>query len=227
MSSDVVFNCATCFKTVKGKQHYAICVSCSSRVHRTCYDGRLSNSDWTTIRPRFTCAACQARSRGNYCSDGERQLVTEQSIEKTLSVSTYVPPTTVQYEILIGASIRGGDIVSDGCGYTYGFYRDYPCLRIWRCTFRGSVNFPCCNFILKQITRPGIDFLRNYSQEDFTLNAEQAHTRHPRNYNVHKQQLTVGQSCSTTNEPSRIYLEGISTAESARVSADVGVSIDY
>jgi hypothetical protein len=59
------------------------------------------------------------------------------------------------------------------------------------------------------------------------LNAEQAHTRHPRNYNVHKQQLTVGQSCSTTNEPSRINLEGISTAESARVSADVGVSIDY
>jgi hypothetical protein len=25
MSSDVVYNCATCFKTVKGKQHYAIC----------------------------------------------------------------------------------------------------------------------------------------------------------------------------------------------------------
>jgi DNA-directed RNA polymerase subunit RPC12/RpoP len=86
MSSDVVYNCATCFKTVKGKQHYAICVSCSSRVHRKCYDVRLSNSDWTTIRQMFTCAACQARSRGSYCSDGERQLVVEQSIEKKRSV---------------------------------------------------------------------------------------------------------------------------------------------
>jgi hypothetical protein len=180
MSSDVVYNCATCFKTVKGKQHYAICVSCSIRVHRKCYDGRLSNSDWTTIRNMLTCAACRARSQGqrfnsSYCSDGERQLVIEQSIEKTLCVSTYVPSTTVQYEILIGASIRGGDIVSDGCGYTYVFYRDYPCLRIWTCNFRGSVHFPRCNSILKQIKRPETDFLRNYSQEDYTFDATKAH----------------------------------------------------
>ena len=29
MSSDVVYNCATCSKTVKGKQDYAICIKCS------------------------------------------------------------------------------------------------------------------------------------------------------------------------------------------------------
>ncbi len=184
MSCDLVYNCAVCFKTVKGKQHYAICVSCSCRVHRKCYGGRLSNTDWTTIRQMFTCATCEARSRGqrfnsSYCSDGERQLVIEQSIEKTLGV----------FEILIGASIRGGDIVRDGSGYTYGFSKDYPCLRVWECTFRGCVKFPRCNSILKQIKRPAIDFLRNFSQEDFTFDAEKEHS-HPPNYSVGKRQLT-------------------------------------
>jgi hypothetical protein len=124
----------------------------------------------------FTCAACEARSRGqrfnsSFSRDGERQLVIEQSIEKTLGVSTSVPPSTVQYEILIGASIRGGDIVGDGRGNTYEFYRNYPCLRVWECTFRGCVKFPRCNSILKQIKRPEVDCLRAYSQDDFTLNA--------------------------------------------------------
>jgi hypothetical protein len=112
-----------------------------------------------------------------------------------------VPTTTVKYEIFIGASLKGGGLVTDSCGYTYGFSRDYPSLRVWRCDFRGCVKFPRCYSILKQITRPGIDFLRNYSQEDFTLNAEKAHS-HPPNYGVEKRQLIVGQSCSTSNGPS-------------------------
>ena len=184
MSSDVDYNCATCSKTVKGKQHYAVCVSCSRRVHRKCLYG-VSNRIWTTIRQTFTCTTCEAGSRGqhfsnNYCGDGERQLCIEESMEKTHNESTYVPPT-IRYEIMIGASQKGGDVVSDGCGHTYRFKRDYPTLRVWRCTFRGCDKFTCCNSTLRQITRPGIDFLRHYSQEDFTLNAEQAHTRHPRN----------------------------------------------
>jgi len=127
MSSDVVYACATCSKTVKGKQHYAICVSCSRRVHRKCYRGGLNNVRWTRIRQTFTCTACEAGSRvrhfnSNYCSDGEQQLVIKESFEKTDSVSTNVPPT--KYEIRIGASQMGGDIVSDGRGYVYGFYRD-------------------------------------------------------------------------------------------------------
>jgi len=222
MSSDVAYNCATCSKTVKGKQHYAICVSCSSRVHRKCYgdgishsdwttirqngDG-ISHSDWTTIRQNFTCAECEARIQGqrfnrNYCSDGERLLVIEESTEKTKFENKIRKQNTkTKYEIIIGASQKGGDVVIDGCGYTYGFHIDYPGLRVWRCTFRGCVEFAHCNSILKQIKRPGIDFLRNYSQEDFTSNAEKAHSQRP-NDGVHKRQLTVGQSCSTTSGPS-------------------------
>jgi hypothetical protein len=70
---------------------------------------------------------------------------------------------------------------------------------------------------LKQVKRTEIDFLctckciRIYSQEDFTL--EKAHS-HPPNYEKEKRQLTF-------------ILENISTAESAQVSADMGVSIDY
>jgi len=60
MSSDVVNIWATCSKTVKGKQYYAICVSCSSRVHCKCYRDGLNNSRWTMIRPTFTCTACEA-----------------------------------------------------------------------------------------------------------------------------------------------------------------------
>ena len=57
----------------------------------------------------FTCTACEAGSGG----------VIEESMDKTHNVSTYVPPTTNEYEIIIGASQMGGEIVSDGCGYTY------------------------------------------------------------------------------------------------------------
>ena len=162
MSCDLVYNCAVCFKTVKGKQHYAICVSCSCRVHRKCYGGRLSNTDWTTIRQMFTCATCEARSRGqrfnsSYCSDGERQLVIEQSIEKTLGV----------FEILIGASIRGGDIVRDGSGYTYGFSKDYPCLRVWECTFRGCWTVGLKHLLTAEaiaflLEATGVSFLRQF-----------------------------------------------------------------
>ena len=53
MSSDVVYNCATCSKTVKGKQDYAICVKCSRRVNRKCYDGDLSDSCWTLFYLNF------------------------------------------------------------------------------------------------------------------------------------------------------------------------------
>jgi len=209
MSSDVAYNCATCSKTVKGKQHYAICVSCSSRVHRKCSGDGISHSDWTTIRQNFTCAECEARIQGqrfnrNYCSDGERLLVIEESTEKTKfenKIRKQNTKTKTKYEIIIGASQKGGDVVIDGCGYTYGFHIDYPGLRVWRCTFRGCVEFAHCNSILKQIKRPGIDFLRNYSQEDFTSNAEKAHSQRP-NDGVHKRQLTVGQSCSTTSGPS-------------------------
>ena len=110
MSSDVVYNCVTCSKTVKGKQHYAICVLCSRLVHRKCYDNSLSISEWTRICQTFTCTACEA-SRGqhlnrNYCSDGERQVfIAEIHIEP--NVSTDGPPTTIQYEFMIGASNIG------------------------------------------------------------------------------------------------------------------------
>jgi hypothetical protein len=207
MSPDVIYNCVTCSKAINGKQHYAVCVSCSRRVHRKCYGDGLSNSIWTRIRKTFTCTAC------------------EESIGKTLGVSTYVPPTTIEYEIMIAASQKGGDIVKDNRGYTYRSDRDFPSFRVWRCTFRGCGEFTCCNTALRQITRPGIDFLRHYSQGDFTLDAEREHS-HPPNDGVTKRQFTVGQSCSATNGPS-LNLENISTAESARVSADVGVSIDY
>jgi hypothetical protein len=161
----------------------------------------------------------------NYFSDGEQQLVIEESFEKTHNVSTNVPQPAIKYEIRIGASRKGGDIVIDGRGYTHRFDRDFPGLRVWRCTFRGCVKFECCNSTLEQITRPGVDFLRNYSQEDFTLNSEKEHS-HPPNYDVTKRQLTVSQSCSATSGRP-FNLENISTAESARVSADVGVPIDY
>ena len=60
----------------------------------------------------------------NYCSDGEQQLVIEESIEKkTHGVSTYVP-TTIKYETMIDESQKGGDIVSDGRGFTYFFKID-------------------------------------------------------------------------------------------------------
>jgi hypothetical protein len=120
MSSDVVYSCVTCSKTVKGKQHYAICVSCSRRVHRKCYGQVLSNNHWTRIRQTFTCTECVAGSIGQ-----KRQVVIEESMDITPHVSAYVPPTTVKYEIFIGASQKGGEFVTDSCGYAYGFYRDF------------------------------------------------------------------------------------------------------
>jgi hypothetical protein len=191
MSSEkVVFNCATCCKTISCRQHFAICASCSIRVHRKCIGKCLSNNLWDMFRQTFTCSTCK----------------TDVNADKP------VPVRTIKYEIMIGASQKSGDIVSDGCGYMYSFQLDYPNLRVWRCTFREF-----CNSTLKQIKRPGIDFLRNHSQEDFTLNAEKAHS-HPPNYVVEKQQLTVGQSCSTSNGPS-FNLGNISTAEPAPVEA--------
>ena len=88
MSCAIVYSCATCSKTVKGKQDYAICVKCSKRVHRKCYDDYLSDSSWTRICQSFNCTACGAGSRGqnfnsNYFTDSERQLVIEESMEKT------------------------------------------------------------------------------------------------------------------------------------------------
>jgi acetone carboxylase gamma subunit len=208
MSSDVVYNCVTCSNTVKGKQHYVICVSCSRRVHRKCYGQVLSNDQWARIRRTFTCTECVAGSIGQQ--------------------GRSVPTTTVKYEIFICASQKGGELVTDSCGYAYGFYKDFPSLRVWRCDFRGCVKFRRCYSTLKQIKRPGIDFLRNYSQEDFTLNAEEAHS-HPPNYGVEERRLTVGQSCSvqlcsTPNGPS-FNLENISACLPARASAVA--SIDY
>ena len=58
-----------------------------------------------------------------------------------VNVSTNVPPMN-KYEIMIGASRKGGDIVSDGRGYTYSFQLDYPNLRVWMCTFRGCDKYP-------------------------------------------------------------------------------------
>ena len=215
MSSATVDNCATCFKTVKGKQDYAICVKCSKRVHRKCYDDCLSDSSWTRICQSFTCTVCEAGTgqhfNSNYCSDGERWLVIEESME--INVSTSVPPPTVGYEIIIGASRKGGDIISDGCGHTYGFLKDSPSLRVWRCTFRGCVEFSRCNATLKQIKRPGVDFLRTYSQRDFTLNSTKAHSHPP------KRQLTIGQP-SSTNSGASLNFGNISTDEAVRVSID-------
>ena len=105
MSSGVVYNCITCSETVEGKQHYASCVLCSRRVHRKCYGGGLSNSTWTRIRKIFTCTACEAGRRGqnfnSSFSDGERQFVIEESMEKTHGVSSYVQPTTIKYKLLL------------------------------------------------------------------------------------------------------------------------------
>ena len=227
MSSGVVYNCITCTGTVEGKQHYASCVLCSMRVHRKCYGDGLSNSTWTRIRKIFTCTACETERRGqnfkSSFSDGERQFVIEKSIEKTHHVSSNVPPTTINYEIIIGASQMGGEIVSDGCGHTYRSNIDYPSLRVWRCTFRGCVKFSSCNSTLKQLKRPGIDFLRTYFQEDFILNEEKAHSHPPLN-RVKKR--TLGQTSSTITGAS-LSFGNISTDEAVRVSADVNVSIDY
>ena len=185
-------------------------------------DDCLSDSSWTRICQSFTCTVCEAGTgqhfNSNYCSDGERWLVIEESME--INVSTSVPPPTVGYEIIIGASRKGGDIISDGCGHTYGFLKDSPSLRVWRCTFRGCVEFSRCNATLKQIKRPGVDFLRTYSQRDFTLNSTKAHSHPP------KRQLTIGQS-SFTNSAASSNFGNISTDEAVQVSADVDASIDY
>jgi hypothetical protein len=198
MSSDsLVFNCATCSKIINGRQNFAICFLCQRRVHRVCCDGRFSNNRWAEFRRTFTCSTCRAgmtrslsrpgdaedpvpvlASRGqhlnrNYFSDGEQQLVIEESFEKTHDVSTNVPQPAIKYEIKIGSSRKGGDIVIDGRGYTYRVDRDFTGLRVWRCNLRG------CNSTLEQITRPGVDILRNYSQEDFTLNAKEEHSHRP------------------------------------------------
>ncbi len=60
---------------------------------------------------------CTATERQNPLY-GDRQLVIEESIERTLELSTYVPPT-IKWEIMIGASQIGDDIVRDGYGYTF------------------------------------------------------------------------------------------------------------
>ena len=90
---------------------------------------------------------------------------------------------------------------------------DYPSFRVWRCTFRGFVKFPHCKSTLKQLKRPGVDFLRTYSQRDFTLNSTKAHSHPP------KRQLTIGQS-SSTNSGASLNFENISTDEAVRVSID-------
>jgi hypothetical protein len=148
-------------------------------------------------------------------------------------VSTYVPATTIKYEIVIGVSQKGGYVVSDGCGYTYFFKNDYQNLRVWRCAH--AVLFPRCNVTLKQIKKPGVDFLHTYDQEDFTLNAPQAHNHppvsavdsivyqephisHPLNTEIGQRQLPYVQLCSTTNGPS-FNLETISACLPARASA--------
>jgi hypothetical protein len=139
MSSDrVIYSCATCSKTIKGREHFATCVSCPRRVHRKCCDGRLSNSLWAAFSRTFTCSTCKAGMAAG-CSRPDQHFNSNHCSD----VSTSVPPTTINYEIMIGASRKGGDIVSDDRGYTYSFIRDYPNLRVWRCTFRGGVEFPC------------------------------------------------------------------------------------
>jgi hypothetical protein len=165
----------------------------------------------------------------------KQQVVVEEFKTKNPNVSTYDPPTTANYEICIRASQMSGDIVSDGCGYTYSFKFDYPKLRVWRCTFRGF-----CNSILQQIKKPGVDFLRTYDQEDFTLNAPQAHNHppvsaddsivyqephisHPPNNEIGQRQLPYVQLCSTTNGPS-FNLENISACLPARASAVASIN---
>jgi len=178
MSSDsVVYNCSICSKIINGRQNFAICVKCQRRVHRICCDGRFSNRRWAEFRQTFACSTCEAVAPGSLSHpvDAEEPVVSfRNTCVNNVNVSTNVPPMN-KYEIMIGASRKGGDIVSDGRGYTYRFQLDYPNLRVWMCTFRGCDKYPRCNSTLKQITRPRIDFLRTYSQEDFSLNADQMH----------------------------------------------------
>ena len=224
MSSDsVVYNCATCSKIIDGRQNFAICILCQRRVHRMCYHDRLSNDRWAKFRQTFTCSTCKAGMAAVISRPEDAEEPVQVLASQSQHFNTNVSPITIRYEIMIGASQKSGDIVSDGCGYTYRFSRDYPSLRVWRCTFRGCVKFPRCNSTLKQIKRPGVDFLRTYFQEDFTLDADKPHSHPPLN-GVDTQ--TVRQSSATITE-TLLNLGNFSTSESAQVSADVRVSIDY
>jgi hypothetical protein len=44
---------------------------------------------------------CNSELHNSYSSDGDRSAVIEDSMEKTLNASVYIPPTTIKYEILI------------------------------------------------------------------------------------------------------------------------------
>jgi hypothetical protein len=126
-----------------------------------CCDGRFSHSRWAEFRQTFICSTCEAGGAGSLAcpGDAEEPVVSfRKGCVNNVNVSTNVPPTTIKYEIMIGESNKGGDIVSDGRGYSYGIRRDYPDFRVWMCTFRGCVKFQRCNFTLKQIKRPAIDF---------------------------------------------------------------------
>ncbi len=56
-------------------------------------------------------------------------------------MSTYVQPTTIKYEIIIGASQKGGDVVSDGCGYTYSFIQTMKAQEFGGALFVFASNF--------------------------------------------------------------------------------------
>jgi len=80
------------------------------------------------FRRTFTCSTCRAGMARSLSRPGDADQPVV-SFKKTrvnnVNVSMNVPRTTNKYEIMIGESNKGGDIVSDGCGYTYGFHRDY------------------------------------------------------------------------------------------------------
>jgi hypothetical protein len=59
-SGKVIYDCATCSKAIKGKEHFAICVLCQRPVHRKCHDSCISNKLWAVLRRTFNCTACKS-----------------------------------------------------------------------------------------------------------------------------------------------------------------------
>lgn len=58
-----------------------------------------------------------------------------------------LPDTPPSYEILPGASVRGRDLLSDGCGYTYSIRRETSKSISWACSHRGKK----CRATLRQV----------------------------------------------------------------------------
>lgn len=60
---------------------------------------------------------------------------------------TLLPNLPPSYSIIPGASVRGGDLLSDGCGYTYSKRRETSKSISWACSSRGKK----CGATVKQV----------------------------------------------------------------------------